>query len=213
MHSILEEEKTTIPKQNNLPTAGTTRPDSLAQVVKANYDSIKSFSTKFTELNYKKSSNESEDLSGKLYYDAIGRISLLYTEPEGDFLIIDGTSVTLQRYGKKQHLDTGKQSHKTIFYTTILHAVNGDVQTIADELDANIRSRQDNKYYNFSLKRRNTHKAGKHDITKVQLRYNLRTGALAYINITDGAGNTNTIALQHPQINNTIPESVFNTKR
>ena len=89
----------------------------------------------------------------------------------------------------------------------------GDIQSVADENEAEIKSKTDNQYYNFTLKRKNIDKKNKNDIISLNLRYDKKTYVLLYMNVVDGMGNTITYALQHPQLDVPIPESVFNSKR
>ena len=187
--------------------------DEIAQTVKKNNDQIKSFSTKFTELQYSRSSRQSFDMYGKLYFDAIGRLAMIYNDPEDDYIIIDGSTFSAKHNGKKNSFQADKQNTLSEFSDCLQRAMAGDVSAIAEALNMDIRSKADNQYYNFTLLRQNTKRLKKHQIKRLTLRYDKRTSALVYMTIEEASGNTTTYALQHPQINATIPDNVFIPKQ
>lgn len=184
-----------------------------ALTVKKNNEQIKSFSTKFTELQYSRSSRQSFDMYGKLYFDAIGRLAMIYNDPEDDYIIIDGSTFSAKHNGKKNSFQADKQNTMSEFSDCMLHAMSGDIPTIEQTLGMDVRSKVDNQYYNFTLLRQNTKRLKKHQIKRLTLRYDKRTSALVYMTIEEASGNTTTYALQHPQINATIPDNVFIPKQ
>ena len=187
--------------------------DEIAQTVKKNNEQIKSFSTKFTELQYSRSSRQSFDMYGKLYFDAIGRLAMLYNDPEDDYIIIDGSTFSSKHNGRKNSFQADKQNTMSEFSDCLLHAMSGDIPTIEQTLGMEVRSKVDNQYYNFTLLRQNTKRLKKYQISRLTIRYDKRTSAIVYMTIEEKSGNTTTYALQHPQINATIPDNVFIPKQ
>lgn len=185
------------------------QPDDLTEIVRKGNESVKSFNSKFTELQYRRSSRQSQDMEGKLYFDAIGRLSMLYTDPEGDYIIIDGTTYVTKQSGHKKHYSTDKKGLMADWSSSMIHSMKGEVEEVAQANNAEIRSKIDNSYYYFTLLRQDTGKKKKSDVVRIVLRYNKKTCLLVYMSIEDRAGNTTTYALQHPQLNATIPDNVF----
>ncbi len=183
--------------------------DDLVEAVRKSNEQVKSFNSKFTELQYRKSSRQSQDMSGKIYFDAIGRLAMLYSDPEGDYIIIDGTTYLSKQSGQKKHYSTDKKGVIADFSASLIHSLNGEVEQVAQANNAEIRSKADNQYYTFTLTRNDSGKKKKQDVVKIVLRYSKRTSVLVYMSIEDRAGNTTTYALQHPQLNVAIPDNVF----
>lgn len=185
----------------------------LIETVRKGNKQIKSFTAKFTEMQYRHATKQSNELYGKMYYDAIGRIAMIYTEPEGDYVIIDGSTLVAKRKGKKNHFSGAKANAMTELSNSIMHSMTGEVSTVAEENDAEIRSKADNTYYNFVLTRRNIDPKQKHQIVKLTLRYDKRSCALVLLMVEEASGNTSTYALSAPQLNAEIPDNVFISKQ
>lgn len=187
--------------------------EQIIEQIKIKNEEIKTFSSKFTELQYKKTTKQDMELAGKMYFDAAGRLSMIYSDPEGDFVIIDKENFVTKRNGKKNHFKLDKPNSATELKANLMNSMHGDIKAVAEANNAEIRYKEDKQYYCFTLTRKPDNKTKKHDVQRMELRYDKRTFILVYMNIEDGMGTITTYALQHPQVNANLPESVFNTKR
>ncbi len=185
----------------------------LIETVRKGNRQIKSFTAKFTEMQYRHATKQSNEMYGKMYFDAIGRIAMIYTEPEGDYVIIDGSTIVTKRKGQKSHFSGAKANAMTELSNNIMHCMTGEINLVAEENDAELRSKADNTYYNFILTRRTIDPKQKHQLVKLTLRYDKRSCALVLLMAEDASGNTSTYALSAPQLNVEIPDNVFISKQ
>ena len=177
--------------------------------IKHDHEQISTITTKFTELQYHKSNRTTDELQGKIYFDAIGRLAMIYTEPASDYTIFDGTNLTMRHNGRKSHSDTKKKAHLAQQRNVLINSMNGDIDAVCDEINADIKTKKDKQYHVYILTRRKDSKTKKHDIKRIELRYDKHTSMLVYLSITEISGNTTTYAMQHPQINSPLPQTVF----
>ena len=124
-------------------SSSTSYPTSEEQVLldaieKANssYGSIKS---DFRQLRTLKASGKTISLEGVLYYTRADKMSMRYSVPKTDLLIINSGKLYMNRGGKSSLFDTGKNARMKSLSSTLLDCVAGNPAKVADDNNADLR--------------------------------------------------------------------------
>ena len=148
---------------------------------------------------------------GTLYFKSQNESLLMdYSEPEGDYsLIKDG--VMYVRKGDKQQkfAQQNKESKMNILKHSLLNALNGKVEAIAQDNNATIDAKEQGKNYLLTLTRQTDQKQG---IQQLVLIYDKKTGALQELKIVEGNGNYTTYQTTNAKLNDIISDDMFNIK-
>ena len=95
----------------------------------------------FTQTKTIKASGRTIVSKGNLTYTAPDQLSMLYTSPEGDYMIIDGPYMRSDLNGTAVDVDTSKNAQMRNLRNTLLNCIAGDVETVARENDAELVSK------------------------------------------------------------------------
>ena len=68
----------------------------------------KTYDTDFTQTKVMKISGKTTEKAGHLTFDGVDQLTMIYTEPEGDYFKIEGNMVKINMDGKKVELDAEK---------------------------------------------------------------------------------------------------------
>jgi len=99
------------------------------------------FDGQFTQTKTIKASGRTIVSKGNFTYTAPDQLSMLYTSPDGDYLIIDGPFMRSDINGTAADVDTSKNSQMRNLRNTLLNCIAGDVETVARENDADLVSK------------------------------------------------------------------------
>ena len=75
---------------------------------------------------------------GKISFTAPDQLKMMYDVPEGEYLIIDGTTLKSCVKGKVVTFDTTKNPRMRKMRNTLLNCITGDYEKAAQENDANL---------------------------------------------------------------------------
>ena len=75
---------------------------SVAAIAQQTYD------TDFTQVKLMKVSGKTTDKAGHITFDGNDQLTMTYTQPEGEYFIIEGNMVKINMDGKKAELDAEK---------------------------------------------------------------------------------------------------------
>jgi len=113
---------------------------SLAAIVIALAANAQTVEGSFVQIKTIKASGRTITSKGNLSYTAPDQLSMIYTKPDGDFLIIDGPFLRSDIAGTAMDADTSKNAQARKLRNTLLDCINGNVEKLASENDADVSS-------------------------------------------------------------------------
>ena len=94
----------------------------------------------FVQVKTIKASGRSFTTKGKLYYTSPDQLQMLYSQPEGDYLIIDGPFLRSDINGTAMDVDTSRNAQMRNLRNTLLNCIAGNVEKVAADNDADLTS-------------------------------------------------------------------------
>ena len=94
------------------------------------------YDTDFTQARVMKVSGKTTDKAGHIIFDGNDQLSMTYTQPEGEFFIIEGNTVKINMDGKKAELDAEKVPMVKLQRATLLNCLSGNWQKAASDNNA-----------------------------------------------------------------------------
>jgi len=76
--------------------------------------------------------------SGKVTFTAPDHLSMIYDEPEGEYLIIEGNQLKNAVKGKAITVDTSKNAYMRNLRNTLLNCITGNYEAAAKDNDASL---------------------------------------------------------------------------
>ena len=92
----------------------------------------------FTQAKTLKVSGKVIKSAGTLSFKAPDQMVMLYTQPDGDYFIIDGPFLRMDMRGTALDVDTSTNKAIKIQRNALLYSISGDYDKIAAEMDADI---------------------------------------------------------------------------
>ena len=90
----------------------------------------------FTQVRHLKVSGKTTDKAGHISFDGKDQLSMIYSEPEGEFFIVDGNQVKMNLNGKKAELDANKVKLVKLQRATLLNCLSGNWEQAAIDNNA-----------------------------------------------------------------------------
>lgn len=129
-----------------------------------------------------------EILEGVLYYSGNDRMSMHYTNPPTDLLIINGDQFYMASGKRKKNFNLTQNATMRSLAHLLLNSMHGDVEAIATETDAKIEYTSDNRYHIFTLTKNKQEVKG---YRRVILKYAKADKLLHYMLLEEYSGNYN----------------------
>lgn len=95
----------------------------------------------FVQTKTIKASGRTIVTKGNLSYTAPDQLSMIYTDPEGDYMIIDGPFLRSDLNGTAMDVDTSRNTQMRNLKNTLLNCIAGDVEKVASDNDADLVSK------------------------------------------------------------------------
>ena len=105
---------------------------SITAVAQQTYD------TDFTQTKVMKVSGKTTNKVGHLTFDGNDQLSMIYTEPEGEYFKIEGNMVKINMDGKKADLDAEKVKMVGLQRATLLNCLSGNWEQAAADNNAEL---------------------------------------------------------------------------
>lgn len=141
----------------------------------------------FTEVQVMPKVNKTETRKGTLVYQAPDDLRLDYTEPAGDYLLITKEKMEQCKKGKTQSVKVKNRDNRyTNYRATLLSCLAGDVEKAAELNDAVLECKQVGKKYVCTITADDVRSK---DIKQIKLEYDVATGRVLTITLTEGNGN------------------------
>lgn len=90
----------------------------------------------FVQVKTIKASGRSVTSKGNLIFTAPDQLQMLFTKPDGDYLIIDGPFMRSDLNGTAMDVDTSRNAQMRNLRNTLLNCIAGDVEKVASDNDA-----------------------------------------------------------------------------
>lgn len=94
------------------------------------------YDTEFSQTRLMKVSGKTVSKAGHLVYDGEEHLTMTYTEPEGEYFVIDGDKVKINMDGKKVELDAEKVPMVKLQRATLINCLSGNWQKAAADNNA-----------------------------------------------------------------------------
>ena len=148
------------------------------------------FDTDFTQTKLMKISGKTTDKAGHLTFDGADQLSMIYTEPEGDYFKIEGNMVKINMDGKKVELDAEKVKMVGLQRSTLLNCLSGNWEQAAADNNAELTVTEEKGLKNISIVAKG--KVPKGGYKSVELTYRLSDNVLVKMMLEEAIGIINT---------------------
>lgn len=152
------------------------------------------FDTDFTQVKTMKMSGKTFDKAGHITFDGNDQLSMTYTEPEGDYFIIDGNMVKMNMDGKKAELDADKVKIVGLQRSTLLNCLSGNWEQAAIDNNAETDITEADGLKTISIVAKG--KVPRGGYKAVELTYRLSDGVLTKMVLEEAIGILNTYELK-----------------
>jgi len=113
--------------------------------------SQQSFDTDFVQTKVVKVSGKTTEKAGHLVFDGHDQLSMVYTEPEGDYFNIEGNQVKINLDGKKAELNADKVKMVKLQRSTLLNCLSGNWEQAAADNNAEVTTEEENGFTTITL--------------------------------------------------------------
>jgi len=163
----------------------------------------------FTQVRAVPAAKTSVDMSGILYFDASKKISMLYDKPAGEYFIVNGNNLTMNKGGKKTAIDLAKVPSMNSLCKTLFYCIQGKIRTLAVEVNADCAVDETATDYVVTLTAKKKEVKG---YAKIILSYNKKTGIIDEMKMEEFTGVTNTYKITSAKKNVQISPDKFEVK-
>ena len=150
----------------------------------------KTFDTDFTQTKLMKISGKTTDKAGHLTFDGNDQLSMIYTQPQGDYFKIEGNMVKINMDGKKVELDAEKVKMVGLQRSTLLNCLAGNWEQAAADNNAELTVKEEKGVKTVSIVAKG--KVPKGGYKSVELTYRLSDNALVKMMLEEAIGIINT---------------------
>ena len=154
----------------------------------------KTFDTDFTQTKVMKISGKTTDKVGHIVFDGNDHLSMTYTQPEGDYFIVDGNMVKINIDGKKAELDSQKVKMVGLQRSTLLNCLSGNWEQAAIDNNAETNIKEEKELKTISIVAKG--KVPKGGYKSVVLTYRISDGALVKMVLEEAIGIINTYEIK-----------------
>ncbi|GEM_PF-779833 len=146
---------------------------------------VKNFEGTFSREVYLKATGNTTKSSGTLYFQGT-KLSMIYSDPKGEILVLDGTNFTQAKPdGKVQTPNIEKLEMFHNLHYTLLYSMAGKISDVAKENEGKVTGFKDNgKQYVFTI----TKDKKRGLISQLVLTYDKKDGTLQSMKMVDKAG-------------------------
>ena len=161
---------------------------SVAAIAQQTYD------TDFTQVKLMKVSGKTTDKAGHITFDGNDQLTMTYTQPEGEYFIIEGNMVKINMDGKKAELDSEKVKMVQLQRSTLLNCLSGNWEQAAEDNNADLTVTEKNGLKTVSIVARG--KVPRGGYNSVELTYRLSDGMMTKMVLVEAIGIQNTYEIK-----------------
>lgn len=171
---------------------------------------IKTIESSFKESKKLKANGKVIDKQGTFYFSATCKLSMLYSNPEGEKTVINGKDMLLIHDGKTRTFKTDKNARMRNLSTILLCAVHGEIEKLCEDVSATYTATEKGDSYFVVINA--TKKSGK-GYSKIEITYAKADGLIKQMVMTENSGDVTTYTLSGAVKNKAIAESNFSTAK
>ena len=146
--------------------------------------------TDFTQTKVLKVSGKTTEKAGHIVFDGNDHLTMTYTQPEGEYFIIEGNMVKINLDGKKADLDANKVKMVGLQRSTLLNCLNGNWEQAATDNNAELIVTEEKGLKNISIVAKG--KVPKGGYKSVELTYRVSDNTLVKMVLEEAIGIINT---------------------
>lgn len=150
--------------------------------------------TDFTQTKVLKVSGKTTEKAGHIVFDGNDHLTMTYTQPEGEYFIIEGNMVKINLDGKKADLDANKVKMVGLQRSTLLNCLNGNWEQAAVDNNAELTVTEEKGMRNVSIVAKG--KIPKGGYKSVELTYRLSDGNMTKMVLEEAIGIINTYNME-----------------
>ena len=152
------------------------------------------FDTEFTQTKLMKVSGKTTEKTGHLIFDGNDNLSMMYSNPEGEYFIIEGNQVKINMDGKKAEFDVEKAKMIKLQRATLLNCLSGNWEQAAEDNNADVTVTEEKDFRNILIKTRG--KVPRGGYSSVDLTYRLSDGMMVKMVLEEAIGIINTYEIK-----------------
>ena len=112
--------------------------DAILQKIEKAGSAFTTIEASFTQTRTIKASGNTTVSKGDLYFNSPSQLAMIYSQPSGELLIINGDAIHLNRAGKGTTYDSSKVASFRSLRNTLLDCIQGKVSKVASDNDASM---------------------------------------------------------------------------
>lgn len=168
--------------------------------------SVKNIESGFVQTKTLKASGKKIVSEGTLYFANDGRLSMKYSKPAGELLVVNGNKFHMNKGGKASTFDTSKNQMMGSLAKTLTGCIKGCPQQVATDNGAEISEAETAEGYVVTL----TAGAGaKRGYSKIVLVYRKSDCVLTKMTMEEVSGIATVYEMKGIKKNTSFPEDVF----
>lgn len=152
------------------------------------------YDTDFTQTKVMKISGKTTNKVGHLIFDGNDQLSMIYSEPKGEYFIIEGNMVKINLDGKKADLDAEKVKMVQLQRATLLNCLAGNWEKAAEDNNADLTITEKGGFKTVSIVAKG--KVPRGGYTSVELTYRLSDGMMTKMILEEAIGIINTYEIK-----------------
>ena len=152
------------------------------------------FDTEFSQTKTMKVSGKTTDKVGHILFDGKDQLQMTYSNPEGDYFIIEGNKVKINMDGKKAELDANKVKMVGLQRSTLLNCLSGNWEQAATDNNAETTITEEKGMKVITLQAKG--KIPKGGYKSVVLTYRLSDNSMVKMVLEDAAGIINSYEIK-----------------
>ena len=161
---------------------------SLTAIAQMTYD------TDFTQTKVMKLSGKTTLKAGHLVFDGNDHLTMNYSDPKGEYFIVEGNLVKMNMNGTKTTLDAEKMNKVKLQRATLLNCLSGNWEQAAADNEAELIIKEENGMRNVLIQTKG--KVSKSGYSSVELTYRLSDGTLTKMILDEAIGIKNIYELK-----------------
>lgn len=152
------------------------------------------YDTDFTQTKVMKVSGKTTEKAGHLTFDGVDQLSMVYTQPEGEYFQIEGTQVKVNLDGKKADLNADKVKLVKLQRATLLNCLSGNWEQAAIDNHAEITTVEEDGLKTITLTAQGKIQRGGY--ASVVLTYRVSDNVLVKMVLEEAVGSINTYEMK-----------------
>ena len=148
----------------------------------------------FTQTKVIKVSGKTSNKAGHIVYDGNNQLKMTYTNPNGEYFIIDGNNVKINLDGKKHDINASKVKKVELQRSTLLNCLSGKWEQAAADNNAELTIKEDKGIKTVSINAKG--KVPKGGYKSMELTYRLSDSGMIKMVLEDSNGIINTYEIK-----------------